>query len=102
MSIDISKILEEIKHLPKWDEQICLQGTTTIKNPFVGVGKVADLPVKEKEFIYPLFNEVDELSLEATPISKFKILKLLISNKEPSPTDIALSPHLLKEELSKK
>ena len=53
---DLNKIKDEIKTLPKWKEQICLQGTTTIKNPFVGVGKVADLPVKEKEFIYPLFD----------------------------------------------
>ena len=44
---DLNKIKDEIKTLPKWKEQICLQGTTTIKNPFVGVGKVADLPVKE-------------------------------------------------------
>ena len=56
MSLNLNKIKEEIKTLPKWKEQICLQGTTTIKNPFVGVGKVADLPVKEKEFIYPLFD----------------------------------------------
>ena len=53
---DLNKIKDEIKTLPKWKEQICLQGTTTIKNRIVGVGKVADLPVKEKEFIYPLFD----------------------------------------------
>ena len=37
MNIDIDKILEEIKTLPKWDEQICLQGTSTIKDPFAGI-----------------------------------------------------------------
>ena len=29
MSLNLNKILEEIKTLPKWDEQICLQGTKT-------------------------------------------------------------------------
>ena len=33
---DLNKIKEEIKTLPKWNEQICLQGTSTIKDPFAG------------------------------------------------------------------
>ena len=41
---------KEIKTLPKWDEQICLQGTKTFKGPFAGVGKVINLPEKEIEF----------------------------------------------------
>ncbi len=53
---DLNKIKEEIKTLPEWDEQICLQGTSTIKDPFAGTGKTKDLPAKEKEFIYPLFD----------------------------------------------
>ena len=53
---DLKKIKDEIKTLPKWDEQISLQGTATIKDPFVGIGKGMNLPAKEKEFIYPLFN----------------------------------------------
>ena len=55
MSLNLNKIKEEIKTLPKWDEQICLQGTATIKDPFVGIGKdwlLAD----EKEFIYLLLD----------------------------------------------
>ena len=39
MSLNLNKIKEEIKTLPKWDEQICLQGTETIKDPFIGAGK---------------------------------------------------------------
>ena len=31
---DLNKIKEEIKTLPKWNEQICLQGTNTIKDRF--------------------------------------------------------------------
>jgi len=56
MSIDLQKIKDEIKTLPQWKEQICLQGTKTIKDYFVGTGKVIDLPEKEIEFIYPLFD----------------------------------------------
>ena len=54
--IDIDKILEEIKILPPYDDQICLQGTKTIIDPFAGIGKAIDLPEKEKEFIYPIFD----------------------------------------------
>jgi hypothetical protein len=53
---DLNIIKEEIKTLPKWDEQICLQGTSTIKDPFAGTGKTKELPAEEKEFIYPLFD----------------------------------------------
>ena len=53
---DLNKIKDEIKTLPKWDEQICLQGTKTIKDPFAGIGKAIDLPEKEIEFTYPLFD----------------------------------------------
>ena len=54
--IDITKILEEIKILPKWDTQICLQGTKTIKDPFAGINFAKKLPEKEIEFKYPIFD----------------------------------------------
>jgi len=53
---DLNKIKDEIKILPKWESQICLQGTETIKDPFAGVGSARDLPEKEIKFIYPLFD----------------------------------------------
>jgi hypothetical protein len=56
MSIDLQKIKDEIKTLPQWKEQICLQGTKTIKDHFVGTGKAIDLPEKEIEFTYSLFD----------------------------------------------
>ena len=56
MSIDLQKIKDEIKTLPQWKEQICLQGTKTIKDHFVGTGKAIDLPEKEIEFTYTLFD----------------------------------------------
>ena len=52
---DLNKIKEEVKTLPEWDEQICLQGTKTFKGPFAGVGKAINLPEKEIEFKYPIF-----------------------------------------------
>ena len=54
--IDITKILEEIKILPKWDTQICLQGTKTIKDPFAGINFAKKLPEKEIEFKYHIFD----------------------------------------------
>jgi hypothetical protein len=53
---DLNKIKEEIKTLPKYKEQICLQGTETIKDPFAGIGSARDLPEKEIQFTYPLFD----------------------------------------------
>ena len=70
--------LEEIETLPKWDEQICLQGTETIKNPFAGIGKVVDLPEKEKEFVWPIFilpylnSIIKEHSLHRVRLMKLK------------------------------
>ena len=53
---DLNKIKNELKILPKWKEQICLQGTETIKDPFAGIGSARDLPEKEVQFTYPLFD----------------------------------------------
>ena len=53
---DLNKIKDEIKTLPEYKEQICLQGTKTNKDPFAGTGRVLDLPEKEIEFTYPIFD----------------------------------------------
>ena len=53
---DLKKIENELKILPKWEDQICLQGTKTNKDPFVGVGKGKKIPGYELEFNYPLFD----------------------------------------------
>ena len=53
---DLNKIKSEINLLPSFDEQICLQGTKTNKDPFAGTGRVLDLPEKEIEFTYPIFD----------------------------------------------
>ena len=38
MPLDIEKIKSELKLLPKFDEQICLQGTKDNLDPFYGIG----------------------------------------------------------------
>ena len=53
---DLNKIKHEIQDLPNWEDQICLQGTKTIKDPYAGMGSARDLPEKEIEFKYPLFD----------------------------------------------
>jgi len=53
---DLNKIKHEIQDLPNWEDQICLQGTKTIKDPYAGIGSARDLPEKEIEFKYPLFD----------------------------------------------
>ena len=53
---DLTNILVEIETLPKWDEQICLQGTETNKDPFAGINSLLTTPEKEIEFKYNLFD----------------------------------------------
>ena len=56
MSLDLEKIKKELQTLPSYDEQISLQGTKTIKDHSAGTGRAIDLPEREVEFTYPLFN----------------------------------------------
>lgn len=57
MQIDINKVLEEIKILPKFSSQIGIQGTDDNLDPFRGCGYYVDLaPYKEKDFNVPIFD----------------------------------------------
>jgi hypothetical protein len=56
MSLDLEKIKKELQTLPSYDEQISLQGTKDNLDPFWGIGRAIDLPEREVEFTYPLFN----------------------------------------------
>lgn len=61
MSLDLNKIKEELKRLPKFKapflNQICLQGVEDNPDPFFGCGKVDSLePHKETDFVHPNFN----------------------------------------------
>lgn len=57
---DIEKILDELKHLPKYNEQIMLQGVRSDADPSHGTGRLDDInnTVQEweqdfKEFLFP-------------------------------------------------
>ena len=53
---DIQKILNELKILPKWGAQICLQGVKGNDDPFLGCGKLKNLTFEEKAFTSFLFD----------------------------------------------
>lgn len=56
MIYDLNKINNELNILPAWQDQICLQGTKTNKDPFAGIGKGKKIPGYESEFKYLLFD----------------------------------------------
>ena len=53
---DLDKIKSELDLLPKWDDQICLQGANGETDPFCGTGRVLDLKYKEIEYNEPIFD----------------------------------------------
>lgn len=58
--IDIHKILSEIKLLPKFNEQISLQGIQGQTDPFYGTGKITEIEShNETDFVYPIFSEIE-------------------------------------------
>jgi hypothetical protein len=59
MSLDLKKIIEELKILPKFEDQISLQGTKDNLDPFWGVGKWIEkhkMGMKETDFNVPIFD----------------------------------------------
>tara|TARA_B110000858_G_scaffold188468_1_gene234034 strand:+ start:390 stop:830 length:441 start_codon:yes stop_codon:yes gene_type:complete len=53
---DLNIIKKEIKILPEYKDQICLQGANGEKDPFSGIGRVLDLKYKEIEYNQPIFD----------------------------------------------
>ena len=75
MSLDLDKIKEELERLPKFKQQICLQGVDDNPDPFFGCGKVHSLePYKETDFTefnfdLPYINHIiEELNLCRTRV----------------------------------
>ena len=56
MSVDIQRILEELKMLPDYDEQIGLQGIPGNKDYNYSTGKITDKEHKETDFTEFLFD----------------------------------------------
>jgi len=59
MSLDLKKIIEELKILPKFEDQISLQGTKDNLDPFWSVGTWIEkhkMGMKETDFNVPIFD----------------------------------------------
>lgn len=81
MSIDLEKIKQELKLLPQFDEQICLQGTKDNLDPFWGVGRYNEkynAGLKETDFNKLIFDlpyinsVISDLKMYRTRIMKLK------------------------------
>ena len=81
MNIDIEKIKSELKLLPKFDEQICLQGTKDNLDPFWGVGRWLEkhqMGYKETDFNNFIFDLpytnsiIDELKMYRARVMNLK------------------------------
>ena len=57
---DLNKIKSELDLLPKWDDQICLQGANGETDPFCGTGRVLDLKYKDAFLTKYLVYEKDK------------------------------------------
>jgi len=77
MIYDLKRIKNELNILPEWEDQICLQGTKTNKDPFAGIGKAKKIPGYELEFKYPLFDMPYTNSIiEEHELYRVRIMKL--------------------------
>ena len=59
MSLDLDRIKKELETLPKYDEQISLQGAKDKLDPFFGLGsyfRQKDCEYKEPDFNTPIFD----------------------------------------------
>ena len=83
MPIDLDKIKDELKLLPKFKapffDQICLQGVTDNPDPFFGCGTISNIkPYKETDFTEPNFNFpyinsiIEELNMYRTRVLVLK------------------------------
>ena len=80
MSLDLDKIKKELKLLPSFYEQICLQGCGDSSDPFFGCGVPSSFkPYKELDFIYPNFN----LSYINSILEKFNMYRTRVLVLKP-------------------
>lgn len=56
MRVDIEKIINEMKTLPFFRDQIMLQGVKDNADYFYGTGKATEYVETENEFVHPLFD----------------------------------------------
>ena len=82
MPLDIEKIKSELKLLPKFDEQICLQGTKDNLDPFWGIGKW--LEKHEKGYKETDFNTfIFDMPYVNSILSDLKMYRTRVMNLKP-------------------
>ena len=81
---NIEKILDELKHLPKYNEQIMLQGVSSESDPSYGTGRLDDInnTVQEweqdfKEFLFP------ELEYTNSILKELNMTRTRVMNMAP-------------------
>ena len=79
MPIDLDKIKDELKLLPNFNDQICLQGVDDNPDPFFGCCTISNVkPYKETDFTEPNFNLpyinsiIEELNMYRTRVLVLK------------------------------
>ena len=79
MPIDLDKIKDELKLLPNFNDQICLQGVDDNPDPFFGCGTLSNIkPYKETDFTELNFNLpyinsiIEELNMYRTRVLVLK------------------------------
>ena len=79
MPIDLDKIKDELKLLPEFNDQICLQGVDDNPDPFFGCGTLSNIkPYKETDFTELNFNLpyinsiIEELNMYRTRVLVLK------------------------------
>ena len=79
MPIDLDKIKDELKLLPEFNDQICLQGVDDNPDPFFGCGTISNIkPYKETDFTELNFNLpyinsiIEELNMYRTRVMVLK------------------------------
>ena len=77
--VNLDKIKSELDLLPKWDDQICLQGANGETDPFCGTGRVLDLKYKEIEYNQPIF----DIPYVNSIIKKHNLYRVRLMNLKP-------------------
>ena len=80
MSLDLDRIKKELETLPKYDEQIALQGTKDNLYPFFGLGTYfKDKKCKETDFDTPIF----DIPYINSIIKDLNLYRTRVMNMEP-------------------
>ena len=74
--VDLNKILQEIKVVPKYDRQIMLQGVEGNLDPNYGIGRLEHLKHKEEQFTVPIFEKIKDVQNTFNEVTSLHLLFL--------------------------